>query len=123
MTYETLKRLAEFLKEKWHGASGTIHIVEPPEASTPHLRIEGKITPHDVEEFARVNGLTWNTESPRQSGFYWLYTEDDLAVVKVVRGDDRITVYPAGPEEPYEIEDSSLFDDQAWYHKDPLKKV
>jgi hypothetical protein len=43
-----------------------------------------------------------------------LYTEDDLEIVKVVRDDDRITVYPAGPEESYEIEDESIFDDIAW---------
>jgi hypothetical protein len=114
MTYETLKRFAEFLKGKGDAFSGAIHIAEPPEADKPHLRIDRDIISEDVLEFTRWNGQTWTNETPRKSGFYWLYTEDDLEIVKVVRDDDRITVYPAGPEESYEIEDESIFDDIAW---------
>jgi hypothetical protein len=61
-----------------------------------------------------MSDLKWASDTPKKTGFYWLDTEDDLEIVKVVRGDDRITVYPAGPEELYEIEDESIFDDRAW---------
>jgi hypothetical protein len=59
----------------------------------------------------------WTIETPKKTGFYWLYTGDDedLEIVKVVQGEDNIVVYPPSPQEPYEIEHSSVFDDRTWY--------
>jgi len=72
-----------------------------------------KLTPDDVADFRRANGQTWTNDTPSQSGFYWLCSdEEDPEIAKVIRGSDRTFVYPAG-HESFEIENSSIYDDIA----------